>query len=340
MTTEPPTIPIDSGFAQMGEYPLTVLVCPDADGPTGLHDTLLSLAAQITQNFGFALLAPAGSDGIVRQLQAMITGFERSFSRRARVVAGWSGPLTSAVLSLGSEQQLIGPRTTGQYVAIMTAADLAFAHWTSSIMDAAATRPGCVVHCAVAEQPCEVARTDKYPVYTSVGRPKVPWGTQFDLVDFVANGPRCEPCSAFAMPVHAISSLPERVEGPSSLSDEERLWRIVSTVALLGEVVDVDEVLQLRRHETRGSDCDGPNAPSSISGAAAVDGYLRVLDGLGLLEQGSALHALLAEAGQGNEDERAGAVSGSTPAPRASTRRRGGRSLRDIKAFAKRSLRR
>ncbi|MDA8357210.1 MAG: hypothetical protein M0Z95_13175 [Actinomycetota bacterium] len=339
MTTEPRQTQFGAGFDQMGEHPLTVLVRPDTSGAVGLHDTLLSLAAQITQEFDVAILAAGWSDDHVRQLEGIVAGFDRSFAGRVRVVTDRDGSMANALVSIGRARSVSHRWATSPYVTVVTSPDVAFAHWTSSISSTIERRPGVLIHSVVASQPFEVARHGEHLTYTSVGRPRVPWPTQFDLVAFISNGPGTEPCSAFAIPVDTLSTLPEKIEGPSSLPDDERLWRIVSTIALRGEVVDVSEVLQLRRHSQEGSGHDYALSPSPISGSAAVSSYLRELDGRGLLGPGSSLHTLLVDGERGEEAECGRATATSTTASQGSTKHWGIRSLAGFMAWCRRTFR-
>jgi len=247
------------GTPSSGALPLTVLVQMGDHGVLGIHDTLLSIAAQNTPEFTVLIVGSPGTGSARDTLQSIVTTFGCSFSARV-CLAETTGSLVTALLSLGSRPGSAGTTLPHRgYVTMIKSPDVAFGHWTRTITTVAAQHPRSVVHSITARQTFEVQSRSGLPTFTSVSRPLTPWSPEFDIAAYLHSGAGSgavggsesqagsEPLTGFAMPLQLIPALCNIVADPESAPEIEREWQVVAAAALLAGVVDSGEVTHLVR---------------------------------------------------------------------------------------------
>lgn len=147
---------------------LTVLVRTQGRRRSTLVETLLSLAAQTSQDFEVLILAHDMEETELAELNLLVESFDTEFTQRVRIVRVEGGG-RARPLNVGIQ------RARGAYVAVLDDDDLAFAHWVEEFHRSASANPGSAIRTLVAEQPIEATSWDGSPGYTTIGSTAIPF---------------------------------------------------------------------------------------------------------------------------------------------------------------------
>jgi len=222
-----------------GEPPtpfLSVLMRTQGRRLATIHESLLAMAAQTSQNFEVLLLA----HGVPRQgfddLHELVDSFGLEFSGRVRIIAVEGGG-RSRPLNVGIDE------ARGEYIAILDDDDVVFGHWVATFEHHAIDAHGGVIRCVPAEQS---VRPTTWPGgeagYEITSRPRCPWPVRFDLLDHLYEN-RTPPCS-FALARRSFNDLGIRFDESLPVLED---WDVLLRVAMLEGVLDTGEVTALWR---------------------------------------------------------------------------------------------
>jgi len=203
-------------------------------GGGDVAEPLLSLAAQTTRDFDVVVLVEPG-DGVVGDVEDVVARFSPDFSERVRVMATAGDAMGGALAAAARE-------TRSDYIAIVDAGDVVFAHWAETFAAAAPGNEGRVLRSLVASQQVDVATAGGRVAYTSTDRPRCLRPGPFDLLGHVDAEP--EPLLGLALPREVLAG--QSVAPEVATADLED-WAVVLTAALLGGVTETGEVTYLHR---------------------------------------------------------------------------------------------
>lgn len=198
-------------------------------------ETLLSLAAQTSQDFEVVVLVDKAGDAEIGDFEDLVESFEGAFSVRVRVV-GLGDDGSRSPMSAGVEA------AQGTFVSVIDPDDVVFAHWVESFAVAAANNDGRILRATVATQHFSISSDRGRRAYTSIDRPRCLWPGPFDVLGHLDNTPG--PIFGLAIPRSALVGWCPPL-GTSDLQLED--WAIVLTSALSCGVTETGEVTYLRR---------------------------------------------------------------------------------------------
>ncbi|MDE3087412.1 MAG: glycosyltransferase family 2 protein, partial [Acidobacteriota bacterium] len=216
---------------------LSVLVRTQGRRQATLQETLLSLAAQDSEDFEVLLLAHDVAPDRREVLEVLVAEFHPSFSRRVRVVpvdgGGRSRPLNAGAAV-----------AAGRYLAVLDDDDLAFAGWVSGFEAAAGRAPGHVVRTSVAVQvatarPGAWDGQDGYEVTTALALDYPP---RFDFLDHVDDNRT--PINGYAVPRALVTALGQGWDESLPVLED---WDLLLRAASLCGVEDTATVGALLR---------------------------------------------------------------------------------------------
>ena len=216
---------------------LSVLVRTQGRRRATLVETLLSLAAQDSDDFEVLLLAHDVAPDGRAALEALVGEFHPSFSRRVRVVPVHGGG-RSRPLNAGAAV------AAGRYLAVLDDDDLAFAGWVSGFAAAAGRAPGHVVRTSVAVQvaaarPGAWDEQDGYEVTTA---PALDYPPRFDFLDHVDDNRT--PINGYAVPRVLVTALGQGWDESLPVLED---WDLLLRAASLCGVEDTATVGALLR---------------------------------------------------------------------------------------------
>lgn len=221
---------------------LSVLVRTQGRRESTLEETLLSLAAQTSQDFEVLLLVHSAPREQIGRFHAMVGRFDTSFSARVRIITVEGGG-RARPLNVGARQ------ARGRYLVALDDDDIAFGHWVESFERLAASHPGRVLRSVVAEQPVEADRWGERPAYHPTGRPECSWPVRFDLLQHLVDN--YSPFCGFAIPRACFSELGFAFDEDLTVCED---WDVLMQAAMWCGVVDSEEVTSLyRRWQTEDS---------------------------------------------------------------------------------------
>jgi glycosyltransferase involved in cell wall biosynthesis len=196
---------------------LSVLVRTQGRRPATLQETLLSLAAQSSEDFEVLLLAHDAPPEAVADLEGLVGEFHPSFARRVKVLAVHGGG-RSRPLNVGAAA------AAGRYLAVLDDDDLAFTDWVAAFLAAAERAPGHVVRCAVAVQQV-VGTGGDGGGYEVESRPNVDYPLRFDMLDHLDDNRT--PVNGYALPRPVVTELGQGWdESLAVLEDWDQLLRV------------------------------------------------------------------------------------------------------------------
>lgn len=198
---------------------LSVLVRTQANRPATLQESLLTLAAQTSEDFEVLLLAHDVDEEALARLGELVGEFHESFSRRVRIVPVAGGG-RARPLNVGAEQ------ARGRYLAMLDDDDMVLAHWVEELQAAERRAPGHVLHIGVAVQEV-LARPGGWQGqdgYDVVSRPRIPFPLQFDFPEHCFEN--WTPNNGYAVPRSLLTELHQRWdESLEVLEDWDYLMR-------------------------------------------------------------------------------------------------------------------
>jgi len=236
---------------------LTALVRARKGGAAAAAETLLSLAAQTSQDFEVVVLVETAGDAEIGDFEDLVESFDGAFSVRVRVVGLGHGGERSA-LSAGVDA------ANGAFIAVIDPDDVVFAHWVESFAVAGARSDGRVLRSIVATQRFTVSSDRGQRAYTSIDRPRCPWPGPFDVLGHLDGTPG--PIFGLAIPTALADWCPPL--GPSGPELED--WAVVLNAALGCGVTETGEVTYLRRLVGDEQDMSGHTDDAGLEEARRV----------------------------------------------------------------------
>ncbi|MGO9456414.1 MAG: hypothetical protein ACLP62_05120 [Acidimicrobiales bacterium] len=235
----------DQDAGELSNVGLSVIVRPRDHRPTEILDTLLSLAAQDSDEF--EIVVEIDSWTRAPEYRELISAFDPVFTRRVRLVSvnheSDETPLTTLVLAC-----------RGRYITRIDVPDVVFGNW-STLFSEGINSDGGVLYGVVAEQPFATVPSGTGDAYVSVGRPSCPRPLSFDVLAHFETGNESPGLLGVAIPRKVFT---EDVE-LSSVPDELLEPAAVLLAALHYDVVDLGAVTYLRRRLAT-TPSDGPPA--------------------------------------------------------------------------------
>ena len=218
---------------ELSDVALSVIVRTRDHGPMEMVDTLLSLAAQESEEF--EIVVEADSRSRAPEYRELISVFDPDFTRRVRLVVvndeSDETPFMTLVLAC-----------RGRYITRIDAPDVVFGNW-SALFSEGINSNGGVLYGVVAEQPFATVPSGTGDAYVSVGRPSCPRPPSFDVLAHFETGNESPGMLGVAIPRKIFT---EDVE-LSSVPDELVESAAVLLAALQYGVVDLGAVTYLRR---------------------------------------------------------------------------------------------
>ena len=214
---------------------LSVLVRTQGRRRSTLIETLLSLAAQTSQDFEVVILAHDMKETALAELNLLVESFDTEFTQKVRIVrvegGGRARPLN------------VGVQTArGAYVAVLDDDDIAFAHWVEEFHRSASTNPGSAIRTLVAEQPIEATSWDGTAGYTTIGSTSIPFPVEFDLWTHLYEN--YSPFCGYAIPRSCFTDMGVRFDETLAVVED---WDVILETALLCGVTNNPDVTSLYR---------------------------------------------------------------------------------------------
>ena len=163
---------------ELSDVALSVIVRTHDHGPMEMVDTLLSLAAQESEEF--EIVVEADSRSRAPGYRELISVFDPDFTRRVRLVVvndeSDETPFMTLVLAC-----------RGRYITRIDAPDVVFGN-RSALFSEGINSNGGVLYGVVAEQPFATVPSGTGDAYVSVGRPSCPRPPSFDVLAHFETG--------------------------------------------------------------------------------------------------------------------------------------------------------
>jgi glycosyltransferase involved in cell wall biosynthesis len=214
---------------------LSVLVRTQGRRRSTLVETLLSLAAQTSQDFEVLILAHDMNEAELSELGLLVESFDTQFSEKVRIVRVEGGG-RARPLNVGVQN------ARGAYLAVLDDDDIAFAHWVEEFHRSASANPGSAIRTVVAEQPIEATTWSGTAGYTTIGSTSIPFPTEFDIWAhmFENNSPFC----GYAIPRTCFTDMGVRFDETLAVVED---WDVILETALLCGVTNNSGVTSLYR---------------------------------------------------------------------------------------------
>jgi glycosyltransferase involved in cell wall biosynthesis len=214
---------------------LSVLVRTQGRRRSTLVETLLSLAAQTSQDFEVVILAHDMKEAELEELSLLVESFDTDFTARVRIVRVEGGG-RARPLNVGVQ------RARGAYVAVLDDDDIAFAHWVEEFHRSASANPGTAIRTLVAEQPIEATSWDGSSGYTTIGSTAIPFPDEFDLWAHLFEN--YSPFCGYAIPRSCFTDMGVHFDETLAVVED---WDVILETALLCGVTNNPDVTSLYR---------------------------------------------------------------------------------------------
>jgi glycosyltransferase involved in cell wall biosynthesis len=214
---------------------LSVLVRTQGRRRSTLIETLLSLAAQTSDDFEVLVLAHDMKEADLAELNLLVESFDTQFSEKVRIVRVEGGG-RARPLNVGVQN------ARGAYLAVLDDDDIAFAQWVEEFQRSATANPGTAIRTSVAEQPIEATTWDGAPGYTTIGSTSIPFPGPFDFWAhlYENNSPFC----GYAIPRTCFTDMGVRFDETLAVVED---WDVILETALLCGVTNNPDVTSLYR---------------------------------------------------------------------------------------------
>jgi glycosyltransferase involved in cell wall biosynthesis len=214
---------------------LSVLVRTQGRRRSTLVETLLSLAAQTSQDFEVVILAHDVMEAELAELSLLVESFDTEFSQKVRIVRVEGGG-RARPLNVGVQ------RARGAYLAVLDDDDIAFAHWVEEFQRSASANPGSAIRTLVAEQPIEATSWGGTAGYATIGSTSIPFPTEFDLWTHLFEN--YSPFCGYAIPRTCFTDMGVRFDETLAVVED---WDVILETALLCGVTNNPDVTSLYR---------------------------------------------------------------------------------------------
>ena len=214
-----PAEPVVAGDEVRDQPFASVLIRTQGRRTDRLHDALLSLAAQTSEDFEVLLLCHDAPEAAVAEIESVVASMPPEFGARVRLVPV-AGGLRGRPLNVGLAE------ARGRYVVILDDDDVVLAHWIEEFQRTAAEAPGSIVRAVVARQDFEVETESRG--YSTVGPPSCPYPDSFDLIGHLVDN--WSPLCGFAFPHGAFAEFGVAFDEDLPVLED---WDVVTKLAPL-----------------------------------------------------------------------------------------------------------